>query len=231
MQSRNLSVALAERLNAVVPGGAHTYAKGEDQYPEGMAPVLVDGRGCRVRDADGIEYVEYAAGLRSVTLGHAEPAGRARPRCKPCATGRTSCGRPSSRSEVAEAFVNLIDSADMVKFAKNGSDVTTAAMRLARAYTGRDLVAVCEDQPFFSTDDWFIGHTAMPAGIPSAIRELTVGFRFNDLASVDEMFERHPARIAAVVLELATAVEPLRSSWPAFASAALPTGRSSSSTR
>ena len=70
----------------------------------------------------------------------------------------------------------------MVKFAKNGSDVTTAAVRLARAYTGRDLVAVCEDQPFFSTDDWFIGHTAMPAGIPSAIRDLTVGFRFNDLA-------------------------------------------------
>jgi len=207
LQPRTLSAALTDRLAALVPGGAHTYAKGEDQYPEGMAPVLVEGRGCRVRDADGLEYVEYAAGLRSVTLGHAEPrvveaAVRAMHR-------GTNFVRPTVlEAEVAEEFVNLIDSADMVKFAKNGSDVTTAAVRLARAVTGRDLVAVCEDQPFFSTDDWFIGHTAMPAGIPSAVRDLTVGFRFNDLASVDEMFQRHRDRLAAVVLEPATAVEP-----------------------
>ena len=159
----------------VVPGGAHTYAKGDDQYPEGMAPVLVDGRGCRVRDADGFEYVEYAAGLRSVTLGHAEP--RVVQAAVQAMRHGTNFVRPTVlEAEVAETFVNLIDAADMVKFAKNGSDVTTAAVRLARAYTGRDLVAVCEDQPFFSTDDWFIGHTAMPAGIPVAIREQTVGF-------------------------------------------------------
>ena len=139
LQSRNLSMALAERLNALVPGGAHTYAKGEDQYPEGMAPVLVDGRGCRVRDADGLEYVEYAAGLRSVTLGHAEPR-VVRAAVRAMRHG-TNFVRPTVlESEVAEAFVNLIDAAEMVKFAKNGSDVTTAAVRLARAYTGRDLV-------------------------------------------------------------------------------------------
>ena len=207
LQSRNLSVALAERLNALVPGGAHTYAKGDDQYPEGMAPVLVDGRGCRVRDADGFEYVEYAAGLRSVTLGHAEP--RVVQAAVQAMRQGTNFVRPTVlEAEVAEAFVNLIDAADMVKFAKNGSDVTTAAVRLARAYTGRDLVAVCEDQPFFSTDDWFIGHTAMPAGIPVAIREQTVGFHYNDLRSLDELFQLHPGRIAAVILEPATAMEP-----------------------
>jgi glutamate-1-semialdehyde 2,1-aminomutase len=97
----------------------------------------------------------------------------------------------------------------MVKFAKYGSDVTTAAVRLARAVTGRDLVAVC-DEPFFSTDDWFIGHPAMPAGIPAAIRDLTVGFRFNELSSICDLFDRHRGRIAAVVLEPATAVEPGR---------------------
>jgi glutamate-1-semialdehyde 2,1-aminomutase len=95
-----------------------------------------------------------------------------------------------------------------VKFAKNGSDATTAAVKLARAWTGRDLVAICEDQPFFSTDDWFIGTTAMPAGIPQAIRNLTVGFRYNDLASVERLLDRYAGRIACLVLEPATAVEP-----------------------
>ncbi|MGI3786738.1 MAG: hypothetical protein ACRYG2_38830, partial [Janthinobacterium lividum] len=58
------------RLHALVPGGAHTYARGADQYPEGMAPVLVRGHGARVEDLDGNTYVEYGMGLRSVTLGH-----------------------------------------------------------------------------------------------------------------------------------------------------------------
>jgi glutamate-1-semialdehyde 2,1-aminomutase len=198
---------IGERLHAVIPGGAHTYARGDDQYPEGMAPVLVSGRGCRVRDVDGFEYVEYGSGLRSVTLGHAEPRLiRAATRAMRQGTGMV---RPTAlEAEVAAELVELIDAADMVKFAKNGSDVTTAAVRLARAVTGRDLVAVCEDQPFFSTDDWFIGHTAMPAGIPQAVRDLTVGFRFNDLASVRELFDRYPNQVAALVLEPATATEP-----------------------
>ena len=83
-------------------------------------------------------------------------------------------------------MLEVIDGADMVKFAKNGSDVTTAAVKLARAYTGRDLVAVCGDQPFFSIDDWFIGTTELNAGVPKAITEMTVKFRYNDL--------REPAR-------------------------------------
>jgi len=207
LQTRDRSIALAERLNELVPGGAHTYAKGEDQYPEGMAPILVEGAGCRVRDVDGNEYVEYAGGLRSVTLGHAEP--RVLRAAIDAMQRGTNFVRPTVlEAEVAEAFVDLIDSADMVKFAKNGSDVTTAAMRLARAFTGRDLVAVCEDQPFFSTDDWFIGHTPMSAGIPASIRDLTLGFRFNDLPSVDRLFEHNPGRIAAIILEPATSVEP-----------------------
>ena len=96
----------------------------------------------------------------------------------------------------------------MVKFARNGSDVTTAAVKLARAATGRDLIAICEDQPFFSTDDWFIGHTAMPAGIPQSIRDLTVGFRYNDLDSVRRLFAEHPGQVACLILEPATATEP-----------------------
>ena len=92
----------------------------------------------------------------------------------------------------------------MVKFAKNGSDATTAAIKLARAATGRDLVAICGSQPFFSTDDWFIASTQMKAGIPSAYGSLTVKFNFNDLPSVQALFDAYPDQIAAVILEAAT---------------------------
>ena len=96
----------------------------------------------------------------------------------------------------------------MVKFAKNGSDATTAAVKIARAYTGRDLVAVCADQPFFSTDDWFIGSTAMSAGIPEAIRSLTVKFPYNDLDGVNALFRQYPGQIACIIMEAETVCEP-----------------------
>jgi glutamate-1-semialdehyde 2,1-aminomutase len=96
----------------------------------------------------------------------------------------------------------------MVKFAKNGSDVTTAAVKLARAYTGRSLVAVCSDHPFFSTDDWFIGTTEFSAGIPQVVQELTVKFRYNDVANLRELFDRYPKQIACVVMEAETTTAP-----------------------
>src|SRR5690606_26975182 len=108
----------------------------------------------------------------------------------------------------AEEFLEVIPGADMVKFAKNGSDVTTAAVKLARAFTGRDLVAICADHPFFSTDDWFIGTTAMSAGIPDDIQGLTVRFRYNEPDDLSALFARHPGRIACVILEAATWKEP-----------------------
>jgi glutamate-1-semialdehyde 2,1-aminomutase len=97
---------------------------------------------------------------------------------------------------------------DMVKFAKNGSDVVTAAVKLARAYTKRDVVAICGDHPFFSADDWFIGTTPVNAGIPEKISALTVKFRYNDLESLRVLFDEHPDQIAAVVLEAETAIAP-----------------------
>jgi glutamate-1-semialdehyde 2,1-aminomutase len=103
----------------------------------------------------------------------------------------------------AEDFLSVVPGADMVKFAKNGSDATTAALKLARAVTGRDMVAVA-GQPFFSTDDWFIGSTAMNAGIPDDVRAATVRFGYNDLESLRALFARYPGRIAAVFTEAAT---------------------------
>ena len=201
------SQQLNERLHELVPGGAHTYAKGDDQYPERMAPVIERGLGSHVWDVDGNEYIEYGSGLRAVILGHAHPA-VTRAASEALARG-TNFTRPARvELDAAEALLDLIEAGEMAKFAKNGSDVSTAAVRLARAATGRDLVAICVDQPFFSTDDWFIGHTAMPAGVPAAWRPFTVGFHYNDLDSVQRCFAEHPGEIACLVLEAATVVEP-----------------------
>ncbi|WP_277209477.1 glutamate-1-semialdehyde 2,1-aminomutase [Isoptericola croceus] len=192
-----------ERLHRLVPGGAHTYARGSDQYPEGVAPVLVRGVGSRVQDVDGNWYVEYGMGLRSVTLGHGyRPVVEAVARA---AADGVSFSRPSVRElEAAERFVATVPGADMVKFAKNGSDATTAALRLARAATGRDIVAICSSQPFFSVDDWFVSTTRMDAGIPTRGRGLTVGFVYNDLDSLRSVLEEHRGNVAAVFLEAAT---------------------------
>lgn len=197
------STALQARLHELIPGGAHTYARGADQYPEGMAPVLVGGRGAHVWDVDGNTFVEYGMGLRSVTLGHGfRPVLDA---VRAVLDDGLNFTRPTTiELAAAEEFLDLVPGADMVKFAKNGSDVTTAAIRLARAATGRDLVAVCSDQPFFSVDDWFIGTAPMNSGIPSAIRDLTVGFRYNDLPSLRTLLQEHRGEIAAVILEAAT---------------------------
>jgi glutamate-1-semialdehyde 2,1-aminomutase len=191
---------LRKRVHSLIPGGAHTYAKGDDQYPEGMAPILLRGQGCRVWDVDGNEFIEYGAGLRAVTLGHAYPPVVDAAR-KQLDLGANFVRPALIELECAEAFLEFVPAADMVKFCKDGSDAVSGALKLARAATGRDMVAVCRNQPFFAVDDWFIGSTAMPAGIPDAIRAGTVKFDYNDLGSLERLFDEHPERIAAIVLE------------------------------
>ncbi len=203
----DLSNELRPKAHAIIPGGAHTYAKGDDQYPQ-VSPGFIDhGKGCHVWDVDGNEFIEYGMGLRSVTLGHAYE------RVVEAAYRQMQQGinfvRPAKiEIDCAEQFLGLIKGAEMVKFAKNGSDVTTAAVKLARAYTGRDLIAICADHAFFSTDDWFIGSTHMPAGIPQAIQDLTVKFHYNDLASIQALFDQYKDQVACIVMEAETGVSP-----------------------
>lgn len=194
------SSKLRLKAHAMIPGGCHTYAKGDDQYPE-MAPgFIVRGKGCRVWDIDDNEFIEYGMGLRSVALGHSyAPVIEA-------AYHQMQLGhnfvRPAAiEVECAEAFLELVPGADMVKFAKNGSDATSAAVRLARAITGREIIAICGDHPFFSVDDWFIGTTPMASGIPTAIKRMTVKFNYNDIKSVHALFDEYPDQIAGVILE------------------------------
>lgn len=198
---------LQQKSHSLIPGGAHTYAKGDDQYPVLAPGFIVRGEGSHVWDMDGNEFIEYGMGLRSVTLGHAfKPVVEAAYEQMLRGSNFT---RPSPiEVDCSEALLACVEGADMVKFAKNGSDATTAAVKLARAYTGRDLIAICGDQAFFSTDDWFIGSTAMSAGIPQSIQNLTLKFGYNNAESVRQLFQQYPGQIACVILEAATSVEP-----------------------
>ena len=202
------SCALQAKAHRLIPGGAHTYAKGDDQYPERAPAYIVRGKGCHVWDVDGNEFIEYGMGLRAVTLGHAfQPVVDAASRQMQLGANFT---RPAKiEVDLAEALLEIVDGADMVKFAKNGSDANNAAVKLARAYTGRDLIAICGDQPFFSIEDWFIGTTELNAGIPRTIADLTLKFRYNDLASLRALFDQHPGRIACVVMEAEAATPPV----------------------
>ncbi|MBI4617565.1 MAG: glutamate-1-semialdehyde 2,1-aminomutase [Planctomycetes bacterium] len=191
---------LRARAHRLIPGGAHTYSKGDDVYPYNAPPHLARCEGAYVWDTRGNRFLDWAMGINSVILGHAHP--EVVEAVREAVGLGSNFSRPWEKElELAEKLTHLIPSAEMVKFGKNGSDATSAAVRLARAWTGRERIAVCRDHPFFSQHDWFIGMTAMPAGVPRKDRELNVGFRYNDLASVEEAFARFPGEIAAVFLE------------------------------
>ncbi len=194
------SNTLRERFHRLIPGGAHTYAKGDDQYPENMAPIIVRGHGCRVWDVDGNEFIEYGSGLRAVTLGHAYPPVIEAAR-RQLDLGANFVRPAMIELECAESFLSFLPKADMVKFCKDGSDAVSGAIKLARAHTGRDMVAICGNHPFFSVDDWAIGVSGMPGGVPTVTRSLTLKFNYNDLPSLKALFDEHPGRIAAVLLE------------------------------
>lgn len=188
------------KIHDLIPGGAHTYSKGDDQFPILSPAAITHGKGCRVWDPDGNEYIECLGGLASISLGHAyEPVVE---RVTQELLKGNNFSRPSViEGEVAERFLANVKGHDMIKFAKNGSVVTTAAVKLARAYTGRKLVARPIDHPFYSYDDWFIGSTDVKSGIPQDIAALTVIYRSDDMQSLIDLFTQYPNEIACVISE------------------------------
>jgi glutamate-1-semialdehyde 2,1-aminomutase len=187
-------------IHRLIPGGAHTYSKGDDQFPAASPAAIERGKGAYCWDIDGNKYLDTLMGLTSVSLGHAYEPVLARVR-EELEKG-VNFSRPSVIERVmAEKFLSLVPGHDMIKFAKNGSVCTTAAVKLARAYTGRTLVARPADHPFYSYDDWFIGSTACDAGIPQQFRQLTVMYKSDDLEDLERLFAEYPGQIACVISE------------------------------
>ena len=199
------SQAWFERSKKVIPGCAQTFSKGYTQYVQGVAPIFLQrGKGCRVWDVDGNEYIDYVQGLLPNILGYAHEEVNA------AATAQMAEGHSFSlphplEVQLAERLTRLIPCAEMVRFGKNGSDATSGAVRAARAFTGRDRIACCG---YHGWQDWYIGSTNRNAGVPKAVRELTHPFSYNDLGSLEKLFTEHPGEFAAVIMEPVNFVEP-----------------------
>lgn len=188
------------KIHDLIPGGAHTYSKGDDQFPILSPASITHGKGSHVWDEDGNEFIECLGGLASISLGHSyEPVVN---RVITELHKGNNFSRPSViEREIAERFLSMVKVHDMIKFAKNGSVVTTAAVKLARAFTGRKLIARPIEHPFYSYDDWFIGSTDVKSGIPNDISNLTVMFHADDLSSLQSLFDQYPGQIACVISE------------------------------
>ncbi len=196
-----------KRAHDLIPSGAHTYSRSDHVFPENTPAFFTSGKGAICQDTDGNSFVDYGLSLCSVSLGHAYPT------VTEAIKGQLGKGNSFSRpsileGELAEELVELFDNAEMIKFSKNGSDVTSAAIRIARAYTGRDLVIRIKEQPFHSFNDWFIGSTSKSGGVPEAVKKMVLRGSYNDLEGIRSLFEENPKKIAAVILEPMTFEEP-----------------------
>ena len=196
-----------DRLLKSIPGGAHTYSRGYDQFPANAPQILEKGSGAYTYDVDGNKYLDYGMALRAVNLGYANKE------VNQAAIRQIENGNNLTRAsiielEAAELLIDMIDSVDMVKFTKNGSTATTAAIKLSRAYTNRHLVVRCAEQPFFSYDDWFIGSTPMRKGIHQGVVDSTKMFNYNNIESLEKLFKEYPNKISCVILEPSTSEHP-----------------------
>jgi glutamate-1-semialdehyde aminotransferase len=199
------SLSLLERAERTIPLGSQTFSKSRTSLPVGAAPLFADrGDQGRLWDVDGNEYVDLVAALACVTLGYRD-RGVDEAVVRQLTKGVVFSLPDRLEAEVAERIVAMVPAAERVRFGKNGSDATSAAVRLARAHTGRERVAVCG---YHGWHDWYIGATARALGVPGAVRELTSAFRYNDPGSLEAVLCAHPGEFAAVVLE------PMTGEWP-----------------
>ena len=200
MEPRFSNEEAERQILELIPGGAHTYSKGKDQFPVNAPTVIERGEGAYIWDVEGNKYLSWCMGLFSVILGHAY---------KPVLDKvieqlhrGTNFQRPAIQElQYAKLINEIVPCADMVKFCKNGSTATTAGIKLSRAYNGKEKVAICAQHPFFSYDDWFIGSTPCTLGIPEKHQDQTVKFDYNDIESVERIFHEQGDQITALIME------------------------------
>ena len=199
------SLSLLARAERTIPLASQTFSKSRIQFPPRAAPLFLDsGKGGRVTDVDGNSYVDLVCGLLPVTLGYCDPDVD-RAIGDQLAKGISLSLATRLEAELAERLVEIIPCAEMVRFGKNGTDATSAIVRLARAATGRDRIAVCG---YHGWQDWYIGATTRHLGVPQAVRDLTHLFPYGDLAALEDLLESRKDEFALVMMEPANAVAP-----------------------
>ncbi|EKD68255.1 MAG: Aminotransferase, class III pyridoxal-phosphate dependent, partial [uncultured bacterium] len=205
MKTFEKSHQLFEKAKEVIPLATQTFSKSYLQYIRDVAPLFIThGKGSRVWDVDGNEYVDFVNGLLAIILGYQYPAVDDAIRNQLESGINFSLPSPLEY-ELAKKLTDLIPCAEMVRFGKNGSDVTSGAIRLARAVTGREHVVVCG---YHGWHDWYIGSTAKHLGVPESTRAQTHKFEYNNLDSLGKVFAQYKDQIAAVIMEPMNYKEP-----------------------
>lgn len=199
------SIKLLKRAEKTIPLGSQTFSKSKVQYPENKSPLfLTHGQEARVWDVDGNEYVDLVGALLPVMLGYNDPDVNYAIRNQ-LDKGITFSLATELEAQLAEKLVEIIPCAEKVRFAKNGSDVTSAAIRVARAYTGRDKIIVCG---YHGWHDWYIGSTTRNKGVPEAVQALTYKVPYNDLNAVEDLLKNYPSSFAGLIMEPMNVAEP-----------------------
>jgi glutamate-1-semialdehyde 2,1-aminomutase len=196
---------MLQRSLKTIPLGTQTFSKSTTQYPLGVSPFFIEcGKGSRVWDVDGNEYIDFVSSLNAITLGYSDPDINAAV-IKQLQKGSIFTLSHPLEIEVAEKITVMVPCAEMVRFGKNGSDATAGAVRLARAFTGRAHIAACG---YHGWQDWYIGSITRNLGVPQAVRDLTHSFKYNDLKSLEDIIEQWPGQVAAVIMEPMNMFEP-----------------------
>ena len=199
------SQSYLERAKKIIPAATQTFSKGPSQYVQGVAPIYLQrGKGSRVWDVDGNEYIDYSLALGPITLGYSYPEVDEAIK-RQLKDGITFSLMHPLEIEVSEKLIELIPCAEMVRFGKNGSDATAGAVRAARAYTAREKIACCG---YHGWQDWYIGTTTRDKGVPSSTKALTLPFNYNDISSLKRLFDENNGEIAAVIMEAIAIEEP-----------------------
>lgn len=207
MKDYSKSNALLERELKVSPLAAQTFSKSYRYFCAGNAPSFVDhGEGCYLYDVDGNKFIDYMCALGPITVGYNEPSVNEAV-IEQVKKGSSFSLQSPLECELAEKLCQIVPCAEMVRFVKNGGDATTAAIRLARAYTGKDIVLMTNGG-YHGMHDWSIGISENHKGIPEAVRNLTKTFNYNDLADLEAKLTEYEGKVAAVILE------PIQSNGP-----------------
>lgn len=205
MMNFERSIRHLERAELTIPLGSQTFSKSRVQYPVGISPLYArKAKGPFLWDLDGNKFIDLVSALASVTLGYGDK-GVMRAVSKQLKKAVNMSLPGVLEAEVSELMVSMIPSAEMVRFGKNGSDATAAAVRLARAYTGRDQVAVCG---YHGWQDWFIGSTSRNKGVPVEVSKLIHKFQYNNVESLLSIMHEYGHSIAAIMMEPMNATYP-----------------------
>ncbi|WP_440650505.1 aminotransferase class III-fold pyridoxal phosphate-dependent enzyme [Candidatus Pelagibacter sp. HIMB1495] len=203
--SIKISNKIYSKAKKIIPSGSQTFSKGVTQFVEGFAPkYLHRGKGANIWDVDGNRYLDYVMGCQPLILGYADPDVN-QAVIKQLKLGSTFSLMNKLEVDVTELLIDNIPCAESARFGKNGADVTTIAVRIARAVTGRNHIAYCG---YHGWHDWYIANTDLNSGIPDFNKKLAHSFNYNDLDSLEKIFKKNPDKISCVIMEPLTILEP-----------------------